>query len=55
MEKQCGKNGCFWKKKLLNPITKGGGAHCAPPLRFFAYNPIRRGLEVAQIDDFSCI
>ena len=24
-----------------------------PPLRFFAYNPIRRGLGVAQITDFS--
>ena len=37
-----------------NPITKGGGTLC-PPLRFFAYNPIRRGLGVAQIADFSCI
>ena len=52
---------CHWKKcfdawlvKYLNPITKGGGTLC-PPLRFFAYNPIRRGLGVAQIADFSCI
>ena len=35
----------------LNPITKGGG-HI---VRFFAYNPIRRGLGVAQIADFSCM
>ena len=41
---------CFY----INPITKGGGTLC-PPLRFFAYNPIRRGLGVAQIADFSCM
>ena len=36
------------KAKGLNPITRGGG-------RFFACNPIRRGLGVAQIADFFCM
>ena len=38
----------------INPITKGGG-HIVPPLRFFAFNPNRRGLGVAKITDFSYI
>ena len=39
---------------LLTLLLRGVG-HIVPPLRFFAFNPNRRGLGVAKIVDFSCI
>ena len=38
---------------FFNPITKEGGGHIMPPLRFFAFYPNRRGRRVAQITDLN--
>ena len=44
-----------WKLAGLRNGSCRWRQHLCPPLRFFAYNPIRRGLGVAQITDFSCM